>query len=160
MPYNINDLNQQLLNTESEIITLSSRISTLDTNNYDTTSRLYNVESDIMDIRRYLDYIADTIITLNKRLLNMSDYSAYSYYNKPVRDEYGNIVDAAYDPTYITNQDSIPHTEDELLKIDKNGNVWINGQLENSAVKIGNKILELAATYRDNTPFNTISDII
>jgi len=160
MSYDINNLNQQILNMESEIIFASSRISALETGTYDTTSRVSNVESDIMDIRRYLDYIADTIITLNRHLLNMSDYSAYSYYNKPVRDEYGNIVDAAYDSNYTINQNSVNFSEDELLKIDTKGNIWIDGKIENSAIKIGNKILELAAMYRDNKPFNTMNDII
>ncbi len=156
----IEELTQQISNAENELYMLTTRVSTIEIDTYNTNNNTHNLENDIFEIRRYLDYIADTIITLNKRLLNMSDYSAYSYYNKPVRDEYGNIIDAAYDVTYTANSNNYSPNQDELLRIDKSGNVWINGQLENSAVKIGHKILELAAMYRDNTPFNTISDII
>ena len=41
---------------------------------------------------------------------------------------------------------------DKLLHIDRIGNVWINGIIENNPTKIGNEIIKQANSYKDNLP--------
>lgn len=46
-----------------------------------------------------------------------------------------------------------PNTN-ELLHIDKFGNIWLNGVVENNPTKIGLELMKLASNYKDNLPLS------
>jgi len=163
----------ELLKTELNIINVKNDINDLQNSFYtlevNTNSRLNVVEeylnihtglnkidefsNDLYDIKQYLNYIS-SFITKNISVsipVNFFEYIAHQYYSNPVKDEYGNIVDEPCLNEQINNEN--------LLTIDKNGDIWIDGEIVTSAYQIGNKLLKLASTYKNNIPLNNINDI-
>ena len=47
-----------------------------------------------------------------------------------------------------------------LLKMDKMGNIWLNGVLENNPTKIGKEIIKIAQQYRENLPIEKMSEYL
>jgi len=152
--FKINEIIFTITNLENKHFEINDSIMLNKTEIEYLRSDVINNLTDIQNIKQYLDYIVSIINGNENKILNISEHQAYSYYTKPVKDEYGNIYDGAYQ----TQPDNFENT-DTLLRIDKMGNVWINGQIENSSVRIGNAILELASQYTNNTSINTINDI-
>lgn len=47
-----------------------------------------------------------------------------------------------------------------LLKMDKMGNIWLNGVLENNPTRIGKEIIKIAQQYRENLPIEKMSEYL
>jgi len=45
-----------------------------------------------------------------------------------------------------------------LLKIDRRGNIWINGVVENNPTRIGKEIIKIAHVYKDNFVLRNAAD--
>ena len=47
-----------------------------------------------------------------------------------------------------------------LLKLDRSGNIWLNGVLENNPTRIGKEIIKIAQQYRENIPIKNMSEFL
>ena len=47
-----------------------------------------------------------------------------------------------------------------LLKIDRSGNIWLNGVLENNPTRIGKEIVKIAQSYRENLPIEKMTEYL
>lgn len=47
-----------------------------------------------------------------------------------------------------------------LLKIDRSGNIWLNGILENNPTRIGKEIVKIAQSYRENLPIEKMTEYL
>jgi len=115
------------------------------TNTDSTGPDAYVLESRIIELENYIDYLARAI----DKILNMQELQMYGHYTTPIY-ENGSVVEKT------TNAPN--YGDDTLLRIDTSGNIWINGQIETSAIKIGNKIKELAEKYNENKPINSLNE--
>lgn len=117
------------------------------------TNDVAELKTRTLDLEDWSKYVSE----VSKKVLNIEEKSGYAYYQLPVKDEFGNIREGAWDtPNMYTAPMDSP---DELLRIDKNGNIWINGVIETSTIKIGDAIKRMAEQYREDIPINNIEQL-
>jgi hypothetical protein len=135
-------------NTVATLTTLKSQLEQLSEFN----GRGNNTECDVMDLMQWANYVSK----VSHKLLAPNEYPTYSYMIEPIKDEFGSIIDN--NPYSSAHQSSVANPN-VLLYIDRNGNIYIDGILENNSTIIGNRLKELASQYLDSKPVNTIDDI-
>lgn len=112
-----------------------------------------DLKVDMVDMKEWSNYVAE----VSKKVLNIEEKRNYSYYQLPVKDEFGSVRDGAWD---TPNMYTPPLTDDdELLRIDKHGSIWINGVIETSTIKIGDAIKRMAEQYKEDIPINNIEQL-
>ena len=127
-------------------------------NNTSVQSDIDVLRTEVNNHKRWIEHV----VKLNKHLLSLYDIDAYSYMNEPYKDDYGTVYDNvsfSKETNLNYNQNHKSAGSNQLLEIDKQGNIWIEGIIENNSVKIGNKIKKLAEDYKHNVPLETIDDI-
>lgn len=112
-------------------------------------SDIDDLQNRVIELEDYVDYIAK----VSKKLLSRLEKTNYNYYTTPVKDEFGTVYDKEFLPPS-------PPSSDEVLKIDTNGNIWIDGVVQTSATVIGNKIKELAERFNEQKFIQTMGDVI
>lgn len=100
----------------------------------------------VNSINPQIDAMQSQISLLNEYLNNIAKMHGY-----------GNILEMC-DPTLYPPVPNIEHDKEALLSIDKAGNVWINGMIENNPTKLGREILRLASTYKDNVVLKSATE--
>lgn len=144
----LDELRHNYNQTVSALINLKTQLQQLsDLNNMSPTT-----ESDVMDLMQWANYVSK----VSKKLLSPVEYPTYSYMMEPVKDEFGTIID---NNPYSSSYQPGSANPNVLLYIDKNGNIYIDGIVENNPTVIGNRLKELASQYLDSKPVNTIDDI-
>jgi hypothetical protein len=58
------------------------------------------------------------------------------------------------------NRNTILQDNKPFLKMDRSGNIWLNGVLENNPNRIGKEIVKIAQQYRENLPIEKLSEFL
>ena len=115
-------------------------------------SRDPNTDYDVHDLMQWANYVSK----VSHKLLAPNEYPTWSYMIEPIKDEFGNVQDQS--PYSSMSQPGVSNPN-VLLYIDRNGNIYLDGVVENNPTVICNRLKELAQIYLDGRPINNITDL-
>lgn len=100
----------------------------------------------VNQVNSQLDVVQNKITMINNNFDKLAKMHGYS------------DVYEMFDPTLNPPDPNIKHDKEALLSIDKAGNVWINGMIENNPTRLGREILRLASIYKDNVVLKSATE--